>query len=69
MDNQQILQLAVSVLLVAGALNWGAIAYLERDLVRELAGEHENKVKLLVGVAGIVAAFKLYEDLVKLNKQ
>ena len=66
MNNQESLELLVSVLLIAGALNWGAVAYFQRDLVKELSYENqqfEQYIKIAVGVAGMYAAFQLYKKL------
>lgn len=61
MDMQQMIQLAVHVLLIAGALNWGLVAYNGTDMVAKITkgGEPEKYAKLLVAAAGLYQAAKL----------
>lgn len=54
------LQTAVTILLIAGALNWGAIAAANTDVVTAITGKEYNKyVYGLVGLAGLYAALQM----------
>lgn len=55
--------LAVQVLLIAGALNWGLVAYNGTDIVRLAlgAGQIERIIKFTIAAAGIFSAYKLYQ--------
>lgn len=55
------LALLVSILLIAGALNWGLVAYNGMDLVTMATGGGmpDRLVKYLVAVAGLVYAYNL----------
>jgi uncharacterized membrane protein YuzA (DUF378 family) len=51
----------VSILLVAGALNWGLVAYNGFDVVAYTTGGGmpERVVKYLVAVAGVIYAYNM----------
>ena len=58
------LQKVVNILLIAGAINWGLVAYNGTDLVRLLSNlvsypKLEYYIKLIVGLAGIFMLYKL----------
>lgn len=55
-----LVKLLVQILLIAGALNWGAVALVGTDLVRSVVGfgQSERIVKIAVGVAGAIAGFE-----------
>lgn len=60
MFTQENLELVVKLLLIAGAINWGLVSALQMDLVANLAAEPFNTyIKMLVGVAGVFAAYQL----------
>jgi uncharacterized membrane protein YuzA (DUF378 family) len=61
MDYQNMLNLLVQILLIAGAINWGLVAYNETDVVKMATGggDIEKYVKYLVAVAGIYHAYTL----------
>lgn len=55
---QDLLELLVKVLLIAGALNWGAVATVGTDLVQVAVGygQVNRFIKIAVGAAGVLAA-------------
>jgi len=55
------LNLLVQILLIAGAINWGLVAYNGTDVVKMATGggDIEKYVKYLVAVAGIYHAYTL----------
>jgi uncharacterized membrane protein YuzA (DUF378 family) len=61
MDYQNMLNLLVQILLIAGAINWGLVAYNGTDVVKMATGggDIEKYVKYLVAVAGIYHAYTL----------
>jgi uncharacterized membrane protein YuzA (DUF378 family) len=61
MNYQNMLKLLVQILLIAGAINWGLVAYNETDVVKMATGggDIEKYVKYLVAVAGIYHAYTL----------
>jgi uncharacterized membrane protein YuzA (DUF378 family) len=56
------LNTAVLILLIAGALNWGLVAFNGTDLVALAGKTPERYIKLAVGAAG---AFALYQFIQK----
>lgn len=62
MDYQKIALLLVQVLLVAGALNWGLVAYNGMDAVKIATGggDMEKYAKFAVAAAGLYHAYTLY---------
>lgn len=62
MDYQKLVILLVQILLIAGALNWGLIAYNGTDAVKMVTGggDIEKYVKFAVGFAGLYHAYTLY---------
>jgi len=61
MFNQEMLTFVAQILLIAGALNWGAIATYNMDFVNQLTGANiGNYVKMAVGAAGIYAAYVVF---------
>jgi uncharacterized membrane protein YuzA (DUF378 family) len=61
MFSQQMIDLSVQILLIAGALNWGSSAIQNFDFVNELAGrDYGYYIKVAVGLAGAYAAYNLY---------
>ena len=65
MEYQKILLLLVNVLLIAGAVNWGLVAYNGTDLVQLAVGtgDLDKYVKFAVAAAGLVHAYNLYSSL------
>lgn len=61
------LAILVQLLLIAGALNWGLVAYNGTDLVKKVTngGKIEKGVKLAVAAAGLYSAYQLYTALSK----
>jgi uncharacterized membrane protein YuzA (DUF378 family) len=61
--NEDIIAIIAQVLLIAGALNWGAIAFNGMDLVKAVAGAGliDRGIKFLVAIAGIYASYALYK--------
>lgn len=62
MLDAKMLAVAVQILLIAGALNWGLVAYNGTDAVKLLLGDGELQryVKFAVAAAGAYAAYRLY---------
>ena len=61
MDYFKIVLLLVQILLIAGALNWGLVAYNGTDVVDTLVGTQSGKyVKFTVAAAGLVQIYALY---------
>ena len=61
MDYFKIVLLLVQILLIAGALNWGLVAYNGTDIVDTLAGKQIGQyVKFAVAAAGLVQIYALY---------
>lgn len=60
--NEDIIAVIAQVLLIAGALNWGAIAFNGMDLVQAVAGKGviDRVIKFLVAIAGLYASYALY---------
>lgn len=50
----------VQILLIAGALNWGLVAFNGTDLVTMLVGRFDIYVKFLVAAAGLYAIYEMY---------
>lgn len=64
------LNLIAQVLVITGAFVWGSIAFFQYDFVAQFATAVkqpvvDKAVKGAVGVAAVVAAFKLFMDLKK----
>lgn len=61
MSFEQMLALLVQILLIAGAVNWGLVAYNGMDLVTMATrgGDFDRYVKYAVGLAGLYAAYLL----------
>jgi uncharacterized protein len=47
------------LLVIIGALNWGAIAFFETDLVVKVLGPTSGALKYVYGVIGVAAVLKL----------
>jgi len=65
MNQQQIIILVVQVLLIAGALNWGAVAFDGTDyvkLVTDFSGVEDlhRYVKFIVAAAGLYSLYQMY---------
>ena len=62
MDSQKSIILLVQILLIAGALNWGLVAYNGMDGVKIATGggDAEKYVKFAVAAAGLYHAYTLY---------
>jgi uncharacterized membrane protein YuzA (DUF378 family) len=67
MFTQQNITLLVQLILIAGALNWGLVAYKNMDIVAMLTGggQAEKCVKYVVAAAGLYNAYQLYIALSK----
>lgn len=63
MLSQQQITLIVQILLIAGALNHGAVALNDTDVVKELTGggDLEKYVKVAVAAAGAYTAYKMLQ--------
>ena len=58
-----ILNLIVAIIVIVGAINWGAVAGLNMDLVKMITPGHadiERYIKIAVGLAGIYYAYLVY---------
>ena len=55
------LNLLVQILLIAGAINWGLVAYNNTDIVKMAIGGGDIKkyIKYIIAVAGIYHAYTL----------
>ncbi len=62
MEYDKILLLLVQILVIAGAVNWGLVAYNGTDLVTMATGggDIEKYVKFAVAAAGLYLAYTLY---------
>lgn len=62
MDYAKILLMLVQILVIAGALNWGLVAFNGTDLVQQLTGggDIEKYVKYAVAAAGLYLAYDIY---------
>jgi uncharacterized membrane protein YuzA (DUF378 family) len=61
MFDEKMISLIAQILLIAGALNWGALATYNMDLVNRFAGPAMGTyVKMAVAAAGIYAAYALF---------
>jgi uncharacterized membrane protein YuzA (DUF378 family) len=62
MDYSNIILMLVQILVIAGALNWGLVAFNGTDLVQQLTGggDIEKYVKFAVAGAGIYLAYTIY---------
>lgn len=60
MFQSDMLSLIAQVLLIAGALNWGSIAFANTDFVQMLVGNFDVYVKMLVAAAGLYAVYDMY---------
>ena len=62
MDSQKMLILLVQILLIAGALNWGLVAYNGTDAVNLVTGGGDiaKYGKYAVAAAGVYHAYVLY---------
>lgn len=56
----EIVDLVAQILLIAGALNWGFVAFNGTDLVKLLVGGFDVYVKYIVALAGAYAIYALY---------
>jgi uncharacterized membrane protein YuzA (DUF378 family) len=61
--NQQYIAIIVQVLLIAGALNWGSVAYNGFDAVTYVTGggEIDKYVKFAVAAAGVFSLYQVYQ--------
>lgn len=49
----------IMILLIAGAINWGAIAYNNTDFVSKIGNlKYERYVKYTIGAAGVYALYQ-----------
>jgi|UniRef100_A0A6C0ALQ6 uncharacterized membrane protein YuzA (DUF378 family) len=62
MNYSNIILMLVQILVIAGALNWGLVAFNGTDLVQQLTGggDIEKYVKFAVAAAGIYLAYTIY---------
>lgn len=60
MIDQKTVALLLQIVLIVAAVNWGLVAYNGTDLVRIVASGFDKPVKMIVGVAGVYAAYQLY---------
>lgn len=64
------IKVLVKVLIIAGAINWGLVAYNGTDLVKKVAAmtgrpEVDQYIKYAVGLAGVVYLYYFYKQLSK----
>lgn len=64
MDSQKTIILLVQILLIAGAVNWGLVAYNGTDAVNIATGggDAAKYVKFAVAAAGVYQAWLLYNS-------
>lgn len=57
-------KLIIQILVIAGAINWGLIAFQNTDIVKSLvgAGDIEKYIKLAIGAAGLYYAYMIYNN-------
>jgi uncharacterized membrane protein YuzA (DUF378 family)/vacuolar-type H+-ATPase subunit H len=57
-------KLIIQILVIAGAINWGLIAFQNTDLVKSLVGtsQIEKYIKLAIGAAGLYYAYMIYNN-------
>lgn len=62
MEYEKILLQLVQILVIAGAINWGLVAYNGTDLVTMATGggDIEKYAKFAVAAAGVYLAYTLY---------
>uniref|UniRef100_A0A6C0H6B8 DUF378 domain-containing protein n=1 Tax=viral metagenome TaxID=1070528 RepID=A0A6C0H6B8_9ZZZZ len=62
MFDTKVIAIIVQVLLIAGAINWGLVAYNGTDAVQLITGggDIEKVVKMVVAAAGLYSAYSLY---------
>jgi uncharacterized membrane protein YuzA (DUF378 family) len=62
MEYQRMLMMIVQILLIAGAVNWGLVAYNGTDVVAMATGggDIEKYVKYIVAVAGVYHAYNVF---------
>jgi uncharacterized membrane protein YuzA (DUF378 family) len=61
---------AASVLAIAGALNWGSIVFLKRDIVNDVFKSHPGSkgpmiIKGAVGISGVILASVLISKIIR----
>ncbi len=63
---EALVKFLVQVLIIAGALNWGLVAYNGTDLVTLAVGfgDINRIIKLAIGVAGVIALLDLFRGAV-----
>ncbi|MBA3757830.1 DUF378 domain-containing protein [Candidatus Saccharibacteria bacterium] len=54
---------ASKLLLLAGGLNWGLIAFFDYNLVTDLFGSSEDTVRIIYGAIGLAAVWLAYRML------
>lgn len=62
---EALVKFLVQVLVIAGAINWGLVAYNGTDIVSLVVGYGDiNRIlKLAIGVAGVVALLDLFRSI------
>jgi len=63
MQMQKIFNLVIAIIVIIGAINWGAVAGFNMDLVHMITpgqADIERYIKMAVGLAGIYHAYQLY---------
>ena len=64
MNYSQIALLLVQILLIAGALNWGLVAYNGTDAVDTVVGSENGKyVKYAVAISALVQIYVMYSTI------
>jgi uncharacterized protein len=63
--SEEKIKLVVTILLIAGSLNWGMIALFGIDVVTSIVGANsvDQIIKLAVGIAGVYSAYQLIKSL------
>lgn len=69
MYTQNIMSLTTQLLLIAGALNWGMVAFNNTDVVKMLVGGFHVYIKYIVAFAGVYALYDLTMNLMTPQKE
>ncbi len=56
----RVLSVVVLILLVVGGINWGLVGFFDYNLVDELFGEGSTVARIVYGVVGVAAVYKLF---------
>lgn len=65
MIDEKDIEMIATLLIIAGALNWGLVAYSDADAVKQIAqrtpysAQVEYYVKLAIGAAGVFTLYRM----------